>query len=84
MLDFGMPGNRAWRRVCQCYLRYAVPIWGRCFAGNAQAYAYILESLAHYPAGAGITQLLEQSGWSLRQQESPLGGAAAIHRAVKV
>src|SRR5439155_3066757 len=50
VLDFGKPDNALWRAAYFGYLKLFVPLLGRLFCGNAVAYAYILESLKHYPA----------------------------------
>ena len=50
VLDFGKPDNALWRYLYFTYLRLCVPVLGLVFCRNAAAYAYILESLKHYPA----------------------------------
>ena len=50
VLDFGKPANGLWRKIYFAHLRCSVPLIGLLFCGNASAYAYILESLKHYPA----------------------------------
>ncbi|RME89871.1 MAG: bifunctional demethylmenaquinone methyltransferase/2-methoxy-6-polyprenyl-1,4-benzoquinol methylase UbiE, partial [Verrucomicrobia bacterium] len=52
ILDFGKPARPWWRGLYFAYLRLAVPMLGRLFSGDREAYAYILESLRHYPAQA--------------------------------
>ena len=47
VLEFGKPDNPVWRRIYFTYLKLCVPCLGFLFCGNAQAYAYILESLVH-------------------------------------
>ncbi len=54
VLDFGKPDNRFWRALYFAYLRLFVPVLGKVFCGQASAYAYILESLNHYPAQHGV------------------------------
>ena len=50
VLDFGKPDNPLWRALYFGYLKCCVPVFGLLFARRADAYAYILESLKHYPA----------------------------------
>jgi demethylmenaquinone methyltransferase / 2-methoxy-6-polyprenyl-1,4-benzoquinol methylase len=83
ILDFGLPDHWLWRSCYMWYLRYAVPVWGRLFFGDAAAYAYILESLKHYPAQAGIIDLLTQTGWRHQNLRNLLGGVTSIHLAIK-
>lgn len=83
VLDFGKPGNPAWRALYFAYLRLAVPIFGWLLAGDAQAYAYILESLRHYPAQQGVAAAMRQLGCEQVQVIEPLGGAMGINVGVK-
>ena len=83
VLDFGKPANPVWRAVYFSYLRLAVPVLGRVFAGSAEAYAYILESLRHYPAQLGVAAKMTELGLAEVQTFNLLGGAMSIHRAVK-
>ena len=59
VLDFGKPDNRLWRSLYYTYLRAIVPVYGWVFSRNASAYAYILESLIHYPAQRGVASMME-------------------------
>ena len=79
VLDFGKPSNAAWRAVYFAHLKIMVPLLGWMFCGNAQAYAYILESLKHYPAQAGVAAKMRE--WKLAQVRviNLLGGAMAIN-----
>ena len=54
VLDFGKPANALWRGIYFAHLKCAVPLLGWIFCGNADAYAYILESLKHYPAQPAV------------------------------
>ncbi|MCX8157300.1 MAG: class I SAM-dependent methyltransferase [Verrucomicrobiae bacterium] len=83
VLDFGKPEPRWWRAVYFFYLGRVVPLLGACFCRNAPAYAYILESLEHYPAQAGVTALLRELGCREVELQNILGGAMSIHCAVK-
>jgi demethylmenaquinone methyltransferase / 2-methoxy-6-polyprenyl-1,4-benzoquinol methylase len=60
-----------------------VPVLGRCCCGDAAAYAYIIESLRHYPDAAGIADLLRQSGWTGVEVDPLLGGVMSLHLARK-
>lgn len=79
ILDFGKPANRLWRGIYFAYLRFAVPVHGRVFCGNPAAYAYILESLDHYPAQQGIAGDLQKVGCTDIRTLNLLGGVMSIH-----
>lgn len=83
VLDFGKPPNPVWRRLYFAYLRCAVPILGKIFCGDAQAYAYILDSLRQYPAQLGVSEKLAKLGGEPVREVNLLGGAMSIHCAQK-
>jgi demethylmenaquinone methyltransferase / 2-methoxy-6-polyprenyl-1,4-benzoquinol methylase len=83
VLDFGVPDSAAWRALYFTYLRCAVPLFGLCFLGNAAAYAYILESIRHYPAQRGVAKLMEQLGCRNVRVVNLLGGVMGINYAEK-
>jgi demethylmenaquinone methyltransferase/2-methoxy-6-polyprenyl-1,4-benzoquinol methylase len=82
-LDFGKPANPLWRTLYFAYLRMAVPVFGHLFAGSADAYAYILESLRLYPGQAQVAELLRRQGLADVTVVNLLGGAMGLHRAEK-
>lgn len=83
VLDFGKPDNAAWRGAYFAYLRFAVPVFGRLFCKNAEAYAYILESLQHYPAQRGVDERLRALGTVNARIVNFLGGVMSINVAEK-
>jgi demethylmenaquinone methyltransferase/2-methoxy-6-polyprenyl-1,4-benzoquinol methylase len=83
VLDFGKPDFAVWRAVYFTYLRLVVPLFGRVFCGDAQAYAYILESLKHYPAQRGVDAKLRALGGRGARLVHLLGGVMSINFAVK-
>ena len=83
ILDFGKPDNRWWRAVYYGYLRLFVPLLGLLVCRNAQAYAYILESLRHYPAQRGVEARMRELKLCQVRVENFLGGAMSINYGVK-
>ncbi len=79
VLDFGKPANRLWREIYFGYLGVMVPLFGRLFARNAAAYAYILESLKHYPAQAGVAKTMRELGCANVRIHNFFGGAMSIN-----
>jgi demethylmenaquinone methyltransferase/2-methoxy-6-polyprenyl-1,4-benzoquinol methylase len=79
VLDFGRPPNAVWRTVYFAHLKITVPLMGWVFCGNAQAYAYILESLKHYPAQAGVAAKMRELKLANVRVFNLLGGAMAIN-----
>ena len=83
VLDFGKPDNVLWRAAYFGYLKLFVPILGRLFCGNAAAYAYILESLKHYPAQHGVAAKMRELGLQNVRVINFLGGIMSLHYAEK-
>jgi demethylmenaquinone methyltransferase/2-methoxy-6-polyprenyl-1,4-benzoquinol methylase len=83
VLDFGKPDNAAWRALYFGYLRLVVPVFGSVFCGDSQAYAYILESLRHYPAQHGVAAKMRELGCRDVGIVPLLGGVMTINHGVK-
>jgi demethylmenaquinone methyltransferase/2-methoxy-6-polyprenyl-1,4-benzoquinol methylase len=79
VLDFGKPSNALWRAVYFTHLQLSVPLIGLLFCGNAQAYAYILESLKHYPAQRAVAEKMRALKLKNVRVISLLGGVMAIN-----
>jgi demethylmenaquinone methyltransferase/2-methoxy-6-polyprenyl-1,4-benzoquinol methylase len=83
VLDFARPDQALWRGVYFGYLKAVVPWLGRVFAGNAAAYAYILESLRHFPAPHTLAERMQAFGLRNVRVIKLLGGLMSIHYAEK-
>jgi len=79
VLDFGKPDNVVWRAIYFSYLRLIVPLFGILFAGRADAYAYIRESLMHYPAQRGVEAKMRDLGLADVRVINFFGGAMSIN-----
>jgi demethylmenaquinone methyltransferase / 2-methoxy-6-polyprenyl-1,4-benzoquinol methylase len=79
VLDFGKPPNAVWRAVYFTHLKMSVPLIGLLFCGNASAYAYILESLKHYPAQLAVAEKMRRLQLANVRVINLLGGAMAIN-----
>jgi demethylmenaquinone methyltransferase/2-methoxy-6-polyprenyl-1,4-benzoquinol methylase len=79
VLDFGKPENPLWRGMYFGYLKIFVPFLGLVFAGNASAYAYILESLKTYPGQHGVASKMRELHLANIQIFNLLGGAMSIN-----
>jgi demethylmenaquinone methyltransferase/2-methoxy-6-polyprenyl-1,4-benzoquinol methylase len=82
-LEFGKPDNSLWRAIYFGYLRTFLPLFGKLFCGKATAYAYILESLKHYPAQQGVAAIMRSCGWQNVRVINLVGGIMSIHSAEK-
>jgi demethylmenaquinone methyltransferase/2-methoxy-6-polyprenyl-1,4-benzoquinol methylase len=78
-LDFGKPENKAWRLIYFGWLKLVAPLLGKLFCKDAATYAYILESLRHYPDPRGVAAKLEALHCQDVRVRRVLGGAMTIH-----
>jgi demethylmenaquinone methyltransferase/2-methoxy-6-polyprenyl-1,4-benzoquinol methylase len=78
VLDFDQPAGALWRRLYLAHLRFAAPLLGKLFCGDAAAYAYILESLRHYPGQTGVVAKLRTLGLADVRAVPLLGGAMGL------
>jgi demethylmenaquinone methyltransferase/2-methoxy-6-polyprenyl-1,4-benzoquinol methylase len=83
VLDFGKPPNALWRSVFFNYLRLVVPWFGKIFCNDAQAYAYILESLRQYPAQRGVEAQMRELGCRDVRVFEFLGGIMSINYGIR-
>jgi demethylmenaquinone methyltransferase / 2-methoxy-6-polyprenyl-1,4-benzoquinol methylase len=83
ILDFGKPDHALWRGIYFGYLRWIVPVLGRIICGDSEAYAYIFESLRHYPAQQEIAAKMRGAGLGRVRVFNLLGGIMSIHCAEK-
>ncbi|HVU28636.1 MAG TPA: bifunctional demethylmenaquinone methyltransferase/2-methoxy-6-polyprenyl-1,4-benzoquinol methylase UbiE [Verrucomicrobiae bacterium] len=79
VLEFGKPANPLWREIYFTHLKCSVPLIGLLFCGNARAYAYILESLKHYPAQLAVAEKMHAMNLKNIRCINLLGGAMAIN-----
>ena len=79
VLEFGKPENLIWRKIYFTHLKCSVPLIGLLFCGNPQAYAYILESLKHYPAQLAVAEKMRGLKLANVRVINLLGGAMAIN-----
>ena len=79
VLDFGRPANALWRAIYFTHLQLSVPLIGLLFCGSASAYAYILESLKHYPAQLAVEEKMRALKMKNVRVINLLGGAMAIN-----
>jgi demethylmenaquinone methyltransferase/2-methoxy-6-polyprenyl-1,4-benzoquinol methylase len=84
VLEFGKPANLIWRKIYFTHLKCSVPLIGLLFCGNPQAYAYILESLKHYPAQLAVAEKMRGLKLADVRVINLLGGAMAINYAEKL
>jgi len=83
VLDLGKPSFEPWRWLYFGYLKWIVPVFGQIFCRDAPAYAYMHESLGHYPAQEGVAKVMEELGCKEVNIHRILGSAMTINVGVK-
>jgi demethylmenaquinone methyltransferase/2-methoxy-6-polyprenyl-1,4-benzoquinol methylase len=78
-LEFGKPEQPLWRGIYLGYLKVFVPVLGKVACGDAQAYAYILESLREYPGQNAVASRMREWGMKNVQVINLVGGAMSIN-----
>jgi len=77
-LDFGLPDNPWYRRLCLGYLLAAGTVWGALLQARPGADWHIVESLRAYPGQRALLRMLEEAGFARAIVADRLGGIAVI------
>ena len=83
-LDFYRPENRPWRRVFLAYLSAMGNAYGWLWHREPVAYGYIARSIDHFVSWQRFAEGLESNGLRVLKVRRKLGGAIALHQAVKL
>ena len=82
-IDLGHPSNTFWKQIFFLYFYGIIPKLGEIFAKNKDAYTYLPESLSAWYTQEELKGLLIKTGFKKCYFKNILGGAIAIHIAVK-
>jgi demethylmenaquinone methyltransferase/2-methoxy-6-polyprenyl-1,4-benzoquinol methylase len=76
VLEFGQPkGIMSW--PYRFYSKYIIPFIGGLLTGNRDAYQYLPETSAAFPAGQAFLELMKKSGSFSAQDSHKLNGGIA-------
>lgn len=78
-LEFSQTRWPGFREAYRRYSRFVVPRLGRIFAGDADSYRYLVESIERFPDMARFAAMIERAGFRRVKAEPILGGLVAIH-----
>ncbi len=79
VLEFGQPKGVV-RVPFQIYSKHVMPAIGGLISGNRDAYTYLPETSAKFPAGQKFLELMDSAGvFSDRKAESLTGGIAYVY-----
>jgi demethylmenaquinone methyltransferase/2-methoxy-6-polyprenyl-1,4-benzoquinol methylase len=81
--EFSSPTWAPFRTLYVEYLMRALPTVARTVSSNPEAYVYLAESIRAWPDQPGLSQRIEDAGWSRCEWRNLSGGIVALHRARK-
>jgi demethylmenaquinone methyltransferase/2-methoxy-6-polyprenyl-1,4-benzoquinol methylase len=77
-LEFGVPSNHFYRRICFAYLLLLGSFWGLVLHRKGNTYWHIVESLKAYPGQETVGKWLKDAGFAKIELHEQLGGIIAI------
>ncbi|MBA3237577.1 MAG: bifunctional demethylmenaquinone methyltransferase/2-methoxy-6-polyprenyl-1,4-benzoquinol methylase UbiE [Parachlamydiaceae bacterium] len=83
ILELTEPDNSVLRFGHHLYLRLLLPVFGKLFAKNGDAYKYLSQSIQTFVKPAELKLLLEEAGFSEVQVRPLSGGIATLFIATK-
>ncbi|MEX2402941.1 MAG: bifunctional demethylmenaquinone methyltransferase/2-methoxy-6-polyprenyl-1,4-benzoquinol methylase UbiE [Balneolales bacterium] len=79
VLEFGQPSGLL-KYPYNFYSKHVIPCVGGMITGNREAYAYLPETSASFPAGEAFTRLMIESGkYRGQKAKSLMGGIAYVY-----
>ncbi len=64
LLELSYPHNRLWRFLFNIYSKVVMPVVGRLISGDDSAYTYLPETMAAFPQGEVMREILLRNGFS--------------------
>jgi demethylmenaquinone methyltransferase/2-methoxy-6-polyprenyl-1,4-benzoquinol methylase len=83
ILEFTTPRNPVVRTGYHAYFHHILPRIGSLVSGHGTAYAYLPESVAHFPDERALGARLEAAGFTKVRWKTMMLGIVAIHVAEK-
>jgi demethylmenaquinone methyltransferase/2-methoxy-6-polyprenyl-1,4-benzoquinol methylase len=83
VLEFSKPARFPFRQFYFFYFLKIVPVIGRLFSKDRNAYSYLPESVRRFPENEQFIELLSVAGFSNVVQKRVTGGIASIYTGFK-
>ena len=80
ILEFAEPRSALFRNLFQFYFRRVLPAIGAAVSGNIQAYRYLPESVARFPAPLELAELMGRNAFDEVAFESWTAGIVTLHK----
>ena len=83
ILELSSPTKFPMKQLFPVYAKYVMPTLGRLFSKDAKAYRYLPESIAAFPQGEVMQDILEKIGFSKVEFRRYTGGICTFYLATK-
>jgi len=83
VLEFSKPTNPLLARVYDGYSFSVLPKLGQLFAGDADSYQYLAESIRMHPDQETLKAMMNEAGFERCDYQNMTGGIVALHSGVK-
>ena len=84
VLEFSKPQGFLFSRLYNFYFRRALPLIGRLFSGEKEAYNYLPDSVSKFPHNEAFLKMLSEAGFFETRQIKLTGGIASIYTGIKI
>jgi demethylmenaquinone methyltransferase/2-methoxy-6-polyprenyl-1,4-benzoquinol methylase len=83
VLETSAPLRQPLRAGHRIYVDHLLPRLARLLSSDADAYGYLAESVASWPAPEPLARRVTAAGWSVARWRQLMAGAVAMHSAIK-
>lgn len=84
VLEFSKPSGFPFKMIYNFYFRNILPLFGRLFSKDKDAYRYLPDSVMKFPDNEEFLELLVRAGCSVTKQLKMTGGVASIYTGIKL
>jgi demethylmenaquinone methyltransferase/2-methoxy-6-polyprenyl-1,4-benzoquinol methylase len=83
VLEFSKPTNDLLSKAYDAYSFNVLPKLGQLFAGDADSYQYLAESIRVHPDQETLKEMMLDAGFEQSEFFNMTGGIVALHRGLK-
>jgi len=84
VLEFSEVRNETLRKVYDLHSFHVLPRLGQLFAGDADSYQYLAESIRKHPPQESLRSMMQEAGFARCDYRNLTGGIVAIHSGHRV
>ncbi|MDU8885236.1 bifunctional demethylmenaquinone methyltransferase/2-methoxy-6-polyprenyl-1,4-benzoquinol methylase UbiE [Yeosuana sp. MJ-SS3] len=83
ILETSVPAKTPYKQGYMAYTKYILPLIGKVFSKDRNAYKYLSESASVFPYGDALNNILQEIGFNSVEDFPQTFGVATIYRATK-